>query len=280
MHLTHHHGLGNDFLIAFVEKVPSDGPALARWLCDRRSGLGDLDKGADGLIFGTSSQEGHPVFTLFNSDGSKAAVSGNGLRCFGQALARRDGIVNLDVVVETGAGPRRVVVDGHPDAIEVRATVEMGAPGPGPLFDGLDLGLVGVDVLNILSVDLGNPHLVLLVDAIDTVDLGVIGPSVEAHFSPVGCNIHLMTVVDRSIVRLRPWERGVGLTEACGTGACAAAYAANQWGLVDSTVEVQMSGGSATVVVGDPIRLTGPAIWSTDLSMDYDESDGGVAVDE
>ena len=280
MDLTHHHGLGNDFLIAFVDKIPSDGPGIARRLCDRRSGVGRSTTGADGLIFGTTGLGGRPVFTLFNSDGSQAEVSGNGLRCFGQALARRDGVVDLDVLVDTAVGPRRIVVNGDPGAISIQATVEMGAAGPGPSFGDLDLGLVGVEVLNVASVDLGNPHLVLRVDALDTVDLGVVGPSVEAYFSPVGCNVHIIAIVDRSIVQLRPWERGVGLTEACGTGACAAAYLAHRWGLVDPTLEVQMPGGVATVAVGDPMRLTGPAIWTADLSMECDRLDGGVPIDE
>ena len=279
VHLTHHHGLGNDFLIGFVDEIPADGADLARRLCDRSTGLGAATnggatptvRGADGLVFGTTGDNGRPVFTLFNSDGSRAEVSGNGLRCFGQALVRREGVADLDVVVDTPAGPRRIEVRGGPADDEVQATVEMGNAGPGPTFDGLDLGLVGAEVRHAGSVDVGNPHLVLVVDDPDAVDLAVVGPAVEAHFAPVGCNVHLVAVESRSAIRLRPWERGAGLTEACGSGACAAAHVAHQWGLVDDVVEVRMPGGSATVAVGRPIRLTGPATWTGDAG---DPGDG------
>ena len=263
MRLTHHHGLGNDFLIGLGDRVPDDGADLARRLCDRSTGIG-----ADGLVFGTTGPDGRPVFTLFNSDGSRAEVSGNGLRCFGQALARRDGVADLDVVVDTAAGPRRVVVEGAPTADEVQATVEMGGAGPGPTFDGLDLGLAGVDVLDAGSVDLGNPHLVLRVGDPDLVDLAVAGPPIEAYFAPVGCNVHVVSVEDRRTVRLRPWERGAGLTEACGSGACAAAHVAHGWGLVDDVVDVAMPGGAATVALGGSVRLTGPATWMADHEVD------------
>ena len=269
VHLTHHHGLGNDFLIGFVDEVPADVAEMARRLCDRVTGIAATpaasSRGADGLVLGTASADGRPVFTLFNSDGSRAEVSGNGLRCFGQALARRDGVANLEVVVDTAAGPRHVSVRGGPTDIEVLATVEMGVAGSGPTFDGLDLGLVGVEVLHAGSADLGNPHLVLVVDDPDAVDLGVVGPVIEAYFAPVGCNVHLVAVEARSVIRLRPWERGAGLTEACGSGACAAAHVTHRWGLVDDVVEVRMHGGSATVAVGEPVRLTGPAVWTADL---------------
>ena len=259
VHLTHHHGLGNDFLVGFVDRIPRDGPDLARHLCNRATGIG-----ADGLVFGTTGSTGRPVFTLFNSDGSPAEVSGNGLRCFGQALARRDDVTDLDVVVDTAAGLRHIVVDGDPVDVEVRATVEMGVVGSGPSFEGLDLGLVGVEVLDVESADIGNPHLVLRVEAPDAIDLAVVGPTIEAHFAPVGCNVHLMAVEDRATVRLRPWERGAGLTEACGSGACAAAHIAYGWGLVDALVDVVMPGGVATVAVGEPLWLTGPATWIAD----------------
>ena len=267
--LTHHHGLGNDFLIGFVDEVPADGAEMARRLCDRATGIAATpaasSRGADGLIFGTTSVDGRPVFTLFNSDGSRAEVSGNGLRCFGQALARRDGVADFEVEVDTVAGSRHVAVRGGPTAVEVLATVEMGVAGPGPAFDGLDLGLVGVEVLHADSSDLGNPHLVIVVDDPEAVDLAVVGPAIEAHFAPVGCNVHLVAIEARSVIRLRAWERGVGLTEACGSGACAAAHVIHGRGLVDDVVEVRMSGGSATVAVGEPIRLTGPATWTADL---------------
>ncbi|MBC8365055.1 MAG: diaminopimelate epimerase [Actinobacteria bacterium] len=257
MHLTHHHGLGNDFLVALVHGVPSDASDLARSLCDRVSGIG-----ADGLVFGTpwvGSAEGLN-FTLVNSDGSHAEVSGNGLICFGQAVARATGATDLDLTVDTAAGRRRVVVVGGPDDTEVTATVDMGSAGQGPGIDRLVIDLGGPTSGRSGSVDMGNPHLVIEVDDVDAVDLGAVGPAVEAFFEPEGCNVHLVQVLDRATIRLRPWERGAGLTKACGSGACAAAHMAHSWGFVGDRVEVRMPGGSAVVELAETIRLTGPSV--------------------
>lgn len=269
--LTYHHGLGNDFLVTFADEVPTEGPELARRLCARDSGSSGI--GADGLVVGTPTDDGRWTFTLFNSDGSRAEVSGNGLRCFGHALLRRTGATGgiLDVVVDTAAGPRRIRVEGSPDDAEVGAAVEMGSAGPGPAFDAVDLSLAGVPVHHVASADLGNPHLVLVVDDPDAVDLAVAGPAIEAAFAPVGCNVHFVAVVDRSTLRLRPWERGAGITEACGSGACASAHLSHALGLVDDEVTVVMPGGSATVAVGDPIVLTGPSVRGADHVVDPGE---------
>ncbi len=256
--LTRHHGLGNDFLITFADDVPTDAADVARRLCDRMDGIG-----ADGLVFGTpvaGSGEADWRFTLFNSDGSPAEVSGNGLRCFGHALLRRqaDGTSGLEAVVETPAGHRRITLVGSATDLEVDATVEMGVAGTGPSIEGLDLDLGGFPVQAVDSTDFGNPHLVVVVDDPGAVDLASVGPVIESFFSPVGCNVNLVSVVDRSAVRLRTWERGAGLTRACGSGACAATHVLHCLGLVEDVVEVRMLGGAATVTIGEPVRLAGP----------------------
>ena len=271
--LTRHHGLGNDFLITFADDVPANGADLARRLCDRVDGIG-----ADGLVFGTpvgGLRDATWRFTLFNSDGSSAEVSGNGLRCFGQALLRRQpaGTTGLDVVVETPAGDRRITVAGSTSDLEVEAEVEMGTAERGPSIEGIRIDLGGVQVRAAHSIDFGNPHLVLHVDDPDEVDLAVRGPATESFFAPTGCNVHLAAVVDRSTVRMRTWERGAGLTTACGSGACAAAHVLHAGGLVDDVVEVRMPGGTATVTVGDTVRLAGTAtfvdVHSVDLPADH-----------
>ncbi|MDG2160992.1 MAG: diaminopimelate epimerase [Acidimicrobiales bacterium] len=273
MKLTRHHGLGNDFLITFADDVPANGADLARRLCDRVDGIG-----ADGLVFGTpvdGLRDATWRFTLFNSDGSSAEVSGNGLRCFGQALLRRQpaGTTGLDVVVETPAGDRRITVAGSTSDLEVEAEVEMGTAERGPSIEGIRVDLGGVQVRAAHSIDFGNPHLVLHVDDPDEVDLAVSGPATESFFAPTGCNVHLVAVVDRSTVRMRTWERGAGLTTACGSGACAAAHVLHAGGLVDDVVEVRMPGGTATVTVGDTVRLAGTAtfvdVHSVDLPADH-----------
>ncbi len=274
--LTRHHGLGNDFLITFADDVPANGADLARRLCDRVDGIG-----ADGLVFGTPMdglRDATWRFTLFNSDGSSAEVSGNGLRCFGQALLRRQpaGTTGLDVVVETPAGDRRIMVAGSTSDLEVEAEVEMGTAERGPSIEGIRIDLGGVQVRAAHSIDFGNPHLVLHVDDPDEVDLAVSGPATESFFAPTGCNVHLVAVVDRSTVRMRTWERGAGLTTACGSGACAAAYVLHAGGLVDDVVEVRMPGGTATVTVGDTVRLAGTATFVDVHSVDLPADDVGV----
>tara|TARA_A100001037_G_scaffold256179_1_gene242162 strand:- start:186 stop:1007 length:822 start_codon:yes stop_codon:yes gene_type:complete len=266
--LTYLHGLGNDFLVTFADDVLDEGSGLARRLCDRTTGIG-----ADGLVFGTPTADGRMAFHLFNSDGSRAEVSGNGLRCFGHELLRRSAPSKgpFVVVVDTVAGSRRIVVNGSPDADEVWATVEMGSAGPGPSYRGLDLSLAGVSVQAAGSAGFGNPHLVLVVDDSDTVDLVNAGPALEEFFLPVGCNVNVLSVEDRSTIRLRTWERGAGLTDACGSGACASAHLAYSWGLIDGEVNVSMAGGSATVTLGDPVLLAGPSVRGADYQIDPDE---------
>ncbi len=254
--LTKHHGLGNDFLIA-IEPSTELGPDDAVSWCNRRTGVG-----ADGLISAEPAGEDPSSWrmVLWNADGSRAELSGNGLRCLGQALVlvRDEGDASKTFTIHTDAGPRPLEVFPDRTSDTDQVTVGMGAPTVGPpTFDGW-AGL-GVAVHQQTGVDVGNPHLVAQVDQLDAIDLRTVGPAVEAHY-PGGINVELIEIVDRSSLRLRVWERGAGLTEACGTGACAAAHAAHTWDRVDRRVKVDMPGGSAVVELdGDEISLTGPA---------------------
>ncbi|MCU0310053.1 MAG: diaminopimelate epimerase [Acidimicrobiales bacterium] len=263
MRLSKHHGLGNDFLIV-LEEV--NGPVTVtaertRELCDRRRGIG-----ADGLIVGavpakdSSDGDGHPVdvvMTLRNADGGVAEMSGNGIRCLGQALAQARDEHQTDYVVATDAGLRRLTV--HDDAQRRLATVSvtMGAVAGGPA--------VPPDVAERLgarrhaTVDVGNPHLVVVVDDVGAVDLGHEGAWLEARFAD-GINVEFIAVAEApDTLGLRVWERGAGVTEACGTGAVAAAHLAHAWGLVGTEVRVEMPGGVAEVVLaGEEPLLVGP----------------------
>lgn len=263
LQLTKHHGLGNDFLVAFVDRVPDDGAALAVGLCARRTGVG-----ADGLILATPGvDDGTVGFTLFNSDGSPAEVSGNGLRCLGQALAVESGCSRVDVTAVTAAGPRRVLIEAEAQATTVAASVEMGPVAPGiELPDGLvgrlaDQGgaLSGLaELRQWSSADLGNPHVVFDVAHLGAIQIDRFGPAVEALLGAV--NVEVIAVHDRARLDMSVWERGAGVTMACGSGACAAAHAARQWGLVDDQVQVRMPGGEAQVDLSGPqVVLTGPA---------------------
>ncbi len=257
MQLTKHHGLDNDFLVVLDEAngraCPIDG-SVARRLCDRRTGLG-----ADGLIRGAAPEPGDGVdvvMHLYNSDGSRAEMSGNGIRCLAQAvaLARNFDTGSLRIRTDGGVRTTDITVTGPTSAA---VSVGMGAASPGPA--------VPVPVEEEIdarhaTVDLGNPHLVIESSDPTAVDLATRGAWLEQQFDG-GVNVEFVAKDGGrpdSIV-MRVWERGAGITQACGTGACAAAHAAHTWGLVGERVTVEMPGGAAEVQLGPDIVLTGPA---------------------
>ncbi len=257
--LTKHHGLGNDFLVVDGDELDrldpgGDRAALARRLCDRRRGIG-----ADGLLFASGGDAGGTRMLLLNADGGRAEMSGNGIRCFAQALAMRRGdLAPHDI--ETDAGPRRVELEPTESPDTVSATVDMGAIDPLAEPDGWDVLGCHPD-RPVAHLSLGNPHSVVGVDDVDVVDLAELGSKVP-HI-----NLEIVQPGDlQHEVRMRVHERGVGITEACGTGACASARAAASWGLAtprDGKLVVHMDGGSATVALDRPepgrVTLTGPA---------------------
>jgi diaminopimelate epimerase len=262
--LTKHHGLGNDFLIALDEgnelALTVDGD-VARRVCDRRRGIG-----ADGLIHGarpTAAQQAEGidvVMHLFNSDGSRAELSGNGARCLGQAVAMARGIADGTVVALTDAGRRELSSDAFNDGTCI-VSIDMGVAAVGP-----DVPAEVADRLGDArwgTVDMGNPHLVVLVDDPDDIDLASDGPWIEKHFAG-GMNVEFIRPgIETDTIELRVWERGAGITEACGTGACAAAFTFTQWFPLagGDAVEVRMPGGNVTVRfgAGDQVTLIGPA---------------------
>lgn len=261
LNLTKHHGLGNDFLVAFHPDI-DDLPALARRVCDRRRGVG-----ADGLLV-AESHEGYAArMTLYNADGSRAEMSGNGIRCFAQALADRRGDMSEQLIL-TDAGDRLVVIEATEDPATIMARVEMGDVST--LEEPAGWSALGCNPDRpVAHLSLGNPHSVVGVDEVAVVDLAHLGsqvPQVNLEIIEPGPETNAVT--------LRVHERGAGITEACGTGACAAAYAARSWGLVSRGSEdviVHMDGGTATVTFSDdaPERavLTGPATYVAALEI-------------
>jgi diaminopimelate epimerase len=269
--LSKHHGLGNDFLVTLDERngrpLAIDGD-LARLLCDRRRGVG-----ADGLIHGaapTDEQAAHAidvVMHLYNSDGSRAEMSGNGIRCLGQALARHRDLDRGTVDVLTDAGRRPLSVSPAAGGDEVAVSVGMGRPTPGPRVpEALDEFFVSRHG----TLDMGNPHLVILVQDPAVVKLATEGAWLEKQF-PRGINVEYVSVDDDGAgMHLRVWERGAGVTEACGTGACAAAYLTHQWGLLGDDVRVTMPGGVARVrlEVDGSVTLIGPSVFIADVDVE------------
>jgi diaminopimelate epimerase len=259
------HGLGNDFLVVLGDApgVQVDA-ALARRLCDRHQGIG-----ADGCILGRrtrgdgTGQGGGGAggallrFQLWNADGSEAEMSGNGIRCLAHA--------SLDAGWVPEDAPFGVITPAGRREVTIRRT---GAPGEtwGRVAMGEAKVRGEVDRCNVghgqLLVDIGNPHLVVLGPDPDTVDVGRLGPALEAT-DPAGLNVEFVTLgPGPDALTMRVWERGVGETEACGTGACAAAAALHHWGRVGTAVTVHQPGGPAVVELhpDGTATLAGPSV--------------------
>ena len=253
MQLTKHHGLGNDFLVVIDlgDALPVS-PALARAVCDRHRGVG-----ADGLLHVTAGQATDVTMHLYNADGSRAEMSGNGVSCLAQAVVRAGLVTRDDVVVATDAGTRTVTLVGTEDPRTHRATVDMG-----PAKVGEDESeWLDEHVRRAARVDVGNPHLVLHAPRLDTdIDLNARGLEIN-ELVPEGINVELIAPGPAAgEITMRVYERGVGLTEACGTGACAAAAAAHQWGMAGANVTVRQPGGPADIVLGHTVQMTVPVV--------------------
>jgi diaminopimelate epimerase len=251
--LRKHHGLGNDFLVLIdLEGHHPVDAGWARALCDRHRGVG-----ADGVIRATPGPDPQSwSMELRNADGTVAETSGNGLRCLAQALVMSGTGVGPNLVIATAAGPRRARVGptGPDGGAEVSVGMGRAVLGPEQATESPDR--------RGRRVDLGNPHLVVLVADPTAVDVGAEGRAEESRV-PGGINVEFAAVTAPGVVRIRTWERGAGETEACGSGSCAVAAVLRDWGLVGDAVEVLNPGGRVHVGFEGPdggdLVLTGPA---------------------
>ncbi len=257
LRMTKHHGLGNDFLVALASRNPQLAPDAARAVaaCDRRTGIG-----ADGLLWGLepSAPGADLQMVLHNADGSEAEISGNGIRCLAQAWAADRGVTSGTITIDTAGGRRTLELAPTEDPLTAMLVVDMGPVTDGPAEPADLRGLPGRHT----TLSVGNPHLVTEVPSLSGVDIASLGPEVEARFAG-GINVHALEPVDDSTIRLSHWERGAGVTLACGSGASVAAVAAARWGLVDPDREVlvEMPGGHASIRIGDTVALRGPATY-------------------
>ena len=248
LHFWKYHGLGNDFVVVEGSAPVSPGRAVA--LCDRRRGIG-----ADGVLTLLPAREGGAAYMhIHNPDGSVAAMCGNGIRCVARHLAETRGLEG-EFVIETDAGPRSCTVHRSASGVD-SVTVEMGRAR----IEGFQEFVVGPERVRALRVSMGNPHAVVL-DGPDASRAGTVGPAIEAQV-PGGVNVGFGHAAGSS-VDLVVWERGAGLTEACGTGACTAAVAALHEGLLagPGPVTVRLPGGALEISVGPDlaVRMRGPA---------------------
>jgi diaminopimelate epimerase len=245
------HGLGNDFVVFDAREAPVEiDAARARAIADRKTGVG-----CDQLIVIEPSKAADVRMRIWNADGGEVESCGNAARCVAM-------LVGGTSAIETKGGVVRGVANG------AGASVDMGVPRFGwdeiPLAYPMDTAAMPVgweNLTNPAAVNVGNPHAIFFVDDANAVDLARLGPLIENDpLFPQRVNVNVAALEDGAL-RLRVWERGAGLTQACGTGACATAVAAIRRKLVASPVEVRLPGGSLTIdwEPGGTIRMTGPA---------------------
>ena len=264
------HATGNDFLVHEASEPLSAEAAAA--LCDRHRGVG-----ADGLLTlrpGTGGAD--CAMTLRNADGGEAEMSGNGLRCLAYVAARAGFGTTDALIVDTAAGRRLVALERDARGTVVSADVDMGAVTFDPAAIGLDApsatdleATVHGVVYRGDAAGMGNPHLVLFVDDPDAARVTQHGGRLERDERfPRRTNVEFVVVDARDRMRMRVWERGVGETLSCGTGACAAAAVAHRRDLVDAVLPVAVPGGELRVRLGETIMLGGPVIHVFDVDVD------------
>jgi diaminopimelate epimerase len=263
------HGLGNDFIVIDGRRYSAAWSQLAQAMCDRHFGVG-----ADGILVVLDAEGANARMRIFNPDGSEAEMCGNGIRCFAKYLYERGIARGREIRIATGAGVLPVTLDID-DVDRVRqVTVGMGVPRLDPreipvLVEGegavdVPLRLADGTELRFTAVSMGNPHAVVFLDEpVERFPLERIGPEVEHHaLFPQRVNFEIANVLDRERITLRVWERGAGLTLACGTGACATVVAARLHDLVGEEVAVRVPGGTLRIAWDGKgeVWMTGPAV--------------------
>jgi diaminopimelate epimerase len=259
------HGCGNDYVyVDCTERPLADAPAIARVVSDRRTGIG-----SDGLILVCPSEAADFRMEMYNADGSRGKMCGNGIRAFAKYV-RDHGLTDRDrLAVDTDAGVKTLDLE-RVDGKVARVRVEMGrAELEGPRIPVRAGGRVIEQPLevdgrtwNVTCVSMGNPHCVTFDEDPGPLDVAAIGPGFERHpFFPESVNTEFVRVASRGHLVMRVWERGSGETFACGTGACAVAVAAKLTGRADARVRVELLGGDLDIEVSEDLDvvMTGPA---------------------
>jgi diaminopimelate epimerase len=275
MNFTKLQATGNDFIFIDARNMEHDWSKLAREICHRQFGVG-----ADGLILVATSNTASLKMRFFNSDGSEAEVSGNGLRCFAKYVIDRHMVAGPNLAVETMSGVRTIEATVYRGKV-IHVKVNMGTPrfkaeDIPVLIDKPKKGRGEVDIIPILDypltigrrgltfslVSMGNPHAVsFLSQPVAEFPLSAIGPQVENHpMFPERVNFEVARILARNKIGARAWERGAGETLSCGSGACAIAVIARIKGYIDDEVDIMLEGGDLTVYwngVGE-VYLSGP----------------------
>ena len=253
MHFTEMHGLGNDYLYVYGE-VPENIAELSVKLSERHFGAG-----SDGMIYISPSDIADFKMRIFNADGSEARMCGNGIRCVGKYVYDKGCTDKTSLKIETLSGIKYLnlqVRGGKVKEVTVQMVTAVAEQDRVLLVEG--------EEVKVTPVSVGNPHAVLFVEDINTAPLTALGPKIEHHEAfPGGVNVEFVQVVGENELRMRVWERGSGVTMACGTGACASTMAAVAKGFCEygATVAVHLDGGTLKIqIAGDnTVTMTGPA---------------------
>ena len=274
------HGIGNDYIYVncFEEGIPADPAALSRRLSDRHFGIG-----SDGLILIRPTENGDAMMDLYNADGSRAMMCGNGIRCVGRYVYER-GIAKKETLrIDTLSGVKTLhldVANGTVQSIEVDMGEPVLEPASIPVFLPGERAVsvpveMGDDVFSVTCVSMGNPHCVLFVEDVDTLDLEELGPRFEWNpLFPQGVNTEFIQPLPDGSLKMRVWERGSGETWACGTGACASVVAACLCGKAERQSVVHLRGGDLSIHWREEdghVMMRGPAAFVFDGEIDLSE---------
>jgi diaminopimelate epimerase len=259
MRFTKMHGAGNDYVyVDLFDETVADAPALARAVSDRHTGIG-----GDGLILLAPSDAADVKMIMYNADGSRAQMCGNGVRCLAKLARDRGRAAGDEIGVETDDGIKAVRFTDR------GIRVDMGAPrvDPAALPAELPGTHAALDVLDrsfdVTAVSMGNPHVVTYVEDVDAIDVARYGAAIETDPRfPERTNVEFVQVLDESTVRQRTWERGSGETQACGTGACAVCVAGVLTGRTRSPLRNRLLGGELLLEWDGEgsVFMTGPAV--------------------
>jgi len=254
-------GLGNDFVI--IDQRDHDYQLNQEQIikiCDRNF------IGCDQLIFIKRKDQKNIKLEFYNSDGSISGACGNGTRCVADLLSKKNN--DKEIVLWTSSGPLKSKILGN-NLVETEIGIPKTQWNEIPLSKNLNTKNLDIKILDKnntefiggTAINVGNPHIIFFVNDIEVYDLKKIGPQIENHeYFPEKCNVTLAKVINQNLIKVRVWERGAGLTKACGTAACATAVASNINGLTDKKVDIEFALGKLTISIDEKnsIHMKGP----------------------
>ena len=272
LHFSKMHGIGNDFVVADAMCSPLPSEEQIRFLADRREGVG-----CDQVLMAVRPDDsGHDLgVVIFNADGSRAEQCGNGMRCMA-VFARERGLVATDeIAFETPGGGVLATIEGG-GSVSVHMGVPRLEPDEIPIASPRRAASYRLDIdgdeIRFAAVSMGNPHAVVWVQNVECAPVARIGSALQAHpFFPGSVNVGFAQTLSRDRLRLRVFERGVGETRGCGSGACAAVVAGRLSGDLDASTRVDLPGGSLRIRwdgEGEAVWMTGPTAWVFDAEIE------------